>query len=134
MQCDWSKADADQQPGLRTARNLRAQSAAKVTYPDGSSQKIYPAVLFPDIFVAEAQKFAGVEKAIYRMDGIIAVTYQGMKLWLIPTFDVQVQPIPAGKKFPPSLTLQKGALIYQVPYGDNLITTQLAIIEAPVSR
>jgi|GEM_PF-870881 len=129
--CDWDQADASMQPGLRSARNLRAQSAAKVTYPDGTSQKIYPAVLFPDILVAEAKKFAGVEKAIFRVDGIVAVTYQGMKLWLIPTFDVHVQPIPVGRKFPPSLTLEKESLIYQVPYGDNLVTTTLSIIEAP---
>ena len=130
--CDWSKADAAQQPGLRTARNVRAQAAAKVIYPDGTAQKIYPAVLFPDIFVAEAQKMAGVEKAIFRMDGIIAVTYQGTKLWLIPTFEAQVQPIPPGKKFKPSLTLQPdGKLLYQVPYQDQLFSSGLEAILAP---
>jgi len=132
--CDWDQADASMQPGMRAGRNVRAKAAAKVIYPDGSSQKLYPAVLSPEILVEEAKKIKGVEKAIFRMDGTFAVTYQGMKLLLIPEFDTQVQPIPAGKKFKPSLTLQpNGKLLYQVPYLDQLFSTTLSITESPTS-
>lgn len=74
----------------------------------------------------------GVEKAIFRMDGTFAVTYQGTKLLLIPEFDTQVQPIPAGKKIQPSLTLQQGGkLLYQVPYQDQLFSTILNVTFVP---
>ncbi|MEZ5670976.1 MAG: hypothetical protein R3E08_00765 [Thiotrichaceae bacterium] len=130
--CNWDLADESMQPGLRSARNLRAKSAAKIIYPDGTAQKLYPAALLPDVFVEEAKKFKGVEKVIFRMDGTFAVTYQGMKLWLTPEFDVHVQPIPAGKKFNASLTLQpNGTLLYQVPYKGQLFTTTVFVAEAP---
>jgi hypothetical protein len=132
--CDWDQADASMQPGMRAGRNVRAKAAAKVIYPDGSSQKLYPAVLSPDILVEEAKKMKGVEKAIFRMDGTFAVTYEGVELLLIPEFDTQVQPIPAGKKIKPSLTLQpNGKLLYQVPYLDQLFSTLLDIVEVSAS-
>jgi len=132
--CDWDQADASMQPGMRSGKNLRAKAAAKIIYPDGSSQKLYPAVLSPEILVEEAKKIKGVEKAIFRMDGTFAVTYQGTKLLLIPDFDTQVRPIPAGKKFKPSLTLQpNGKLLYQVPYLDQLFSTLLDIVEVSAS-
>jgi hypothetical protein len=130
--CNWDQADASMQPGLRSAKNLRAKAAAKIIYPDGTSQQLYPAVLSPDVLVEEGKKFAGVEKIIFRMDGTFAVTYQGTKILLIPEFDAQMQPIPAGKKFKPSLTLQpNGKLLYQVPYLDQLFSTSLTITEFP---
>jgi len=132
--CDWDQADASMQPGMRAGRNVRAKAAAKVIYPDGSAQKLYPAVLSPDILVEEAKKMEGVEKAIFRMDGTFAVTYQGVKLLLIPDFDTQVQPIPAGTEVKASLTLQpNGKLLYQVPYLDQLFSTHLSIAETPTS-
>jgi hypothetical protein len=132
--CNWDQADAWMQPGLRSARNLRAKSAAKIIYPDGTSQQLYPTVLSPEILVEEGKKFEGVEKIIFRMDGTFAVTYQGTKILLIPEFDAQMQPIPAGKKFEPSLTLQpNGKLLYQVPYFDQLFSTTLSITEFPSS-
>jgi len=128
--CDWSKADASMQPGIRSGRNLRAKSMVKVIYPDGTAQQVYPTVLSPEILIAEAKKIEGVEKIIFRMDGTFAVTYQGFKLLLIPDSDTQVQPIPAGKKFKPSLTLQpNGKLLYQVPYLDQLFSTSLTVTE-----
>jgi len=130
--CNWDQVDESMQPGMRSGRNLRAKAAAKIIYPDGSAQKLYPAVLSPEILVEEGKKFAGVEKIIFRMDGTFAVTYQGTKLLLIPEFDTQVQPIPAGEKFKPSLTLQPdGKLLYQVPYLDQLVNTILTITEFP---
>jgi Divergent InlB B-repeat domain len=130
--CNWDQADASMQPGMRAGRNVRAKAAAKVIYPDGSSQKLYPAVLSPDILVEEAKKMKGVEKAIFRMDGTFAVTYQGTKLLLIPEFDTQVQPIPAGTEVKASLTLQAdGKLSYQVPYLDKLFSISLTVTEFP---
>jgi ribosomal protein S16 len=129
--CNWDQADASMQPGMRSSRNVRAKAAAKIIYPDGSSQKLYPAVLSPEILVEEAKQFEGVEKAIFRMDGTFAVTYQGTKLLLIPEFDTQVQPIPVGQKVEPSLTLQPdGTLLYQVPHLDQLFSTSLKIAES----
>jgi hypothetical protein len=115
-----------------SSRNVRAKAAAKIIYPDGSSQKLYPVVLSSDLLVEEAKKITGVEKIIFRMDGTFAVTYQGTQLLLIPEFDTQVQPIPAGQKVEPSLTLQPdGRLLYQVPYLDQLFSTHLNVTEAP---
>jgi len=131
--CDWDQADESMQPGMRSGRNLRAKAAAKIIYPDGTAQKLYPAVLFPDTLIEEAKKISGVGKIIFRMDGTFAVTYHGIKLLLSPEFDTQVQPIPAGKKFAPSLTLQQNSqLLYQVPYLDQLFTTTLVITEVPI--
>jgi hypothetical protein len=128
--CNWDQADTSMQPGMRAGRNVRAKAAAKVIYPDGSSQKLYPAVLSPDVLVEEAKKWKGVEKAIFRMDGTFAVTYQGVKLLLIPDFDTQVQPIAVGQKVEPSLTQQpNGKLLYQVPYKNQLFSTSLTVTE-----
>jgi len=130
--CNWDQADASMQPGMRAGRNVRAKAAAKAIYPDGSAQKLYPAVLSPDILVAEAKKWKGVEKAIFRMDGTFAVTYQGVKLLLVPEFDTQVQPIAVGQKVEPSLTQQpNGKLLYQVPYKSQLFSTSLTVTEFP---
>ena len=128
--CNWDQADESMQPGMRSGKNLRAKAAAKIIYPDGTAQKLYPTVLFPNVLIEEAKKISGVGKIIFRMDGTFAVTYHGIKLLLSPEFDTQVQPIPAGKKFEPSLTLQpKSRLLYQVPYLDQLFTTTLVITE-----
>ena len=63
--CNWDQVDESMQPGMRSGRNLRAKAAAKIIYPDGSAQKLYPAVLSPEILVEEGKKFAGVEKIIF---------------------------------------------------------------------
>lgn len=126
--CNWDKADAAAQPGLRAARETRATAAAKIIYPDGTSQKLYPAVLSPLTLVALAQKMAGVEKVVFRMDGTFAVTYQGTSLLLLPLFDTQVQDIPPGQVIEPSLILQSGGILeYHVAYRQQLFTTHLSI-------
>ncbi len=131
-ECDWSQADESMQPGLRSGRNLRAKAAAKIVYPDGTSQKLYPAVLFPNLLVEEAKKISGVGKIVFRMDGTFAVTYQGFKLLLTPEFDTRTQEIPAGQELQASLVLQEnGTLLYQVPYKNQLFSTQLLITEQP---
>jgi hypothetical protein len=130
--CDWSKVDASLQPGLRSARNLRAKAAAKVIYPDGTAQKLYPTVLFPEILVEEAKKIKEVENPIFRMDGTFAMTYQGSKLLFVAEFDTQVQPIPVGQAVKASLTLTDKVLLYQVPYQGQLLTTKL-LAEIPTS-
>lgn len=130
--CDWSQADDSMQPGLRTARQVRATEGKKLIYSDGSSQKVHPAVLLPEILVQEASKIAGVEKIIFRMDGTFALTYRGTKLLLVPAFSNQVTDIPAGTEIQPSLVLQPGGtLLYRVPYRGQLFTTQLQISELP---
>jgi hypothetical protein len=132
--CDWSKVEESMQPGLRTARDLRAKSAAKVIYPDGTAQKLYPTVLFPDIFVEKAMQLKDVEKVIFRMDGTFAITYQQKKLLLVPEFDTQVQPIPLGEKVDARVTLQPdGQLLYQVPYKNQLFSTRLIMTEFPTT-
>jgi hypothetical protein len=128
--CDWSKVDASMQPGLRTARDLRAKSVAKVIYPDGTAQKLYPTVLFPDVLVEEAKKIKNVENPIFRMDGTFAMTYQGTKLLFVAEFDTQVQPIPVGQEVKARLTLTDKVLLYQVPHQGQLLTTQL-LAETP---
>jgi len=51
-------------------------------------------------------------------------------LLLIPNFDTQVQPIPAGTEVKASLTLQAdGKLSYQVPYLDKLFSISLTVTE-----
>lgn len=129
--CDWSTADDSMQPGVRAARQVRA-TEKRVIYSDGTSQKIHPAVLSPETLVQVAQKMAGVEKIIFRMDGTFALTYRGEKLLLTPEFSTQVQAIPDGKELQPSLVLQSdGTLLYQVPYQRQLFTTRLRISEFP---
>jgi hypothetical protein len=130
--CDWANAGSDVQPGIHFFDGARAKQHAKLIYQDGTAQQVYPTVLLPETLVEEAKKIDGVEKIIFRMDGTFAVTYQGMKLLLVPDSDTQVQPIPAGKKFKPSLTLQPNSkLLYQVPYLDQLFSTSLTITEFP---
>jgi len=132
--CDWSKVDASMQPGLRTARDLRAKSVAKVIYPDGTAQKLYPTVLFPEVFAEKAGQLKDAEKVIFRMDGTFAITYQRKKLLLVPEFDTQVQPIPLGEKVDAGVTLQpNGQLLYQVPYKNQLFSTRLIMTEFPTT-
>jgi hypothetical protein len=133
--CDWSKADASMQPGIRTARNVRASfgfatAMVKVIYPDGTAQQVYPTVFSPETLVAEAQKLPGVSKIIFRMDGTFAVTYEGVKLLLSPEPETQVQPIAANTEIKPSLTLQSNdRLLYQVPYKNQMFSTSLTVTE-----
>lgn len=131
--CDWTKADQAMQPGLRTARNLRANAAAKLIYSDGTSQKLYPTVLLPDTLVAELKKIKTIRDAIFRMDGTVAVTYQdGKKSLLIADFNTKVQVATTGEVVTASLQLQAdGSYLYQVPYQNQLFSVKLATAELP---
>ncbi|MBE9562568.1 MAG: hypothetical protein IMF12_06870, partial [Proteobacteria bacterium] len=112
--CDFDKAPADMQPGIHYSRE-RAKFTlpqAKVVYPDGSSQKITPAVYSPETFLAEGLMFPGVEKLSLNMNGTFYVLHEGREYIVAPNFTVQTE----AEISPPKIELnEQGGVNYSVP-------------------
>ncbi|MEZ5673010.1 MAG: hypothetical protein R3E08_11790 [Thiotrichaceae bacterium] len=130
MECDWSQAAADMQPGIHFYDGARAKRQAKLIYQDGSAQMLYPTVFKPNIFIEEAKKFPGVDTVTFNMDGTFEVVYQGQKLQLYPNFDVKVTPLKKYQHVKPSVKLKGNALEYQVQNGQQLLTTEISWVNS----
>ncbi|MFK5971466.1 MAG: Calx-beta domain-containing protein, partial [Candidatus Marithrix sp.] len=97
--------------GLRK-RSSRAKTR-KIQYPDGTAQTVRPTVLSPDVFIAEALKFEGVQQIVYKADGTFAVLYQGKPYFILPDFTVKNKLIP--KEVEPSIVPnEKGSITYSI--------------------
>ncbi|MEZ5673079.1 MAG: hypothetical protein R3E08_12180 [Thiotrichaceae bacterium] len=69
---------------------MRARQQAKLIYPDGTSQAIYPTVFAPETFMAGVKLLEGTESISFKSDGTFEMVYQGQLLRLYPSFTVQV--------------------------------------------
>ncbi|WP_353571095.1 hypothetical protein [Candidatus Albibeggiatoa sp. nov. BB20] len=110
-------------------RNLRAPiREGRVVFSDGTSQNIYPAVLFPETFISLAKQIEGVENVVLNVDGTLGLNFFGLSYLLLPTFDTTTRRLDAGERIPPSLTSNPDSSVaYQVQDGDLLVTTQIII-------
>ncbi|MCV6639002.1 hypothetical protein [Candidatus Albibeggiatoa sp. nov. NOAA] len=115
--------------------SFRARSEAQITYADGSKQKIYPTVAYPNHLVDLLQQFENVDKVLYNADGSFTVSVkQPAEIYkLEPDFDVDMIRLKLGEKRQPRIQLQtindELFLTYQVQYEDlwlvfNLLVTK----------
>lgn len=128
--CNWDAADESLQPGLTLSEddNTRAQQISKITYTDGTSQRIYPSVLQPNIFIEEALKISGVEAITFNRDGIFTVNYQGAQYHLYPSFHVQTTTVSDGQIFAAQLTINADNTVsYSVQDEAKIFTFKLTI-------
>ncbi len=127
--CDWTGADESMQPGIVWSEDdVRAPTIPKITYTDGTSQKIYPTVLQPDVFIEEALKITGVEAVTFNNDGTFSVSYQAQQYRLYPSFQPQITTIEAGQEFSPQVIVNPDNTVsYQVQDEEKVFTFRLEI-------
>uniref|UniRef100_UPI00336583F6 hypothetical protein n=1 Tax=Candidatus Albibeggiatoa sp. nov. BB20 TaxID=3162723 RepID=UPI00336583F6 len=128
--CDWPQMPDILQKGMHLPDKLRARQQARVIYPDGSSQLVYPTVLKPHEFINLISKFEGIEKVIYQVDGSFKAVYFGQSILIYPTFNSYLTPLAhAETKVPPSVNLigNDGEFSYSMQDCSRLVTTTLVI-------
>ncbi|MCV6637733.1 hypothetical protein, partial [Candidatus Albibeggiatoa sp. nov. NOAA] len=111
--------------------NLRARQEAKVIYPDGSAQTIYPTVIYPETLVNLLEQYDAIPDVLYKADGTFETTVfvNGQKQIynLTPNINVDVRRLEAGEKRNPKVSLQGNTLFYEVQEGDDLLIFSLNI-------
>ncbi|WP_353569819.1 choice-of-anchor D domain-containing protein [Candidatus Albibeggiatoa sp. nov. BB20] len=111
--------------------HLRARQEARVIYPDGSAQSIYPTVIYPETLVNLLEQYESIRKVLYKSDGTFEVTVltdkQEQQYSLTSNIDVKVRTLDAGEKRKPKINLQDNVLLYQVQEGDDLLSFSLNI-------
>jgi hypothetical protein len=126
--CDWTGASDSMQPGIVWSEDARAQTLSKIIYTDGTSQKIYPTVLQPDVFIEEALKITGVESVTFNNNGTFSVSYQAQQYRLYPSFQLQITTIEAGQEFSPQVIVNPDNTVsYQVQDEEKIFTFRLEI-------
>ncbi|MCV6636947.1 choice-of-anchor D domain-containing protein [Candidatus Albibeggiatoa sp. nov. NOAA] len=128
-ECNWGEMPDNLQQGMHLPTNLRALQQAYVVYPDGSSQIVYPTVLYPNRLKILLEEIEGVKKVLYQADGSFKVTYFEQTVLLYPTFDTVAAPLPNPyAEVKPSIEyLKTGQLSYSVQDCSRLVTTPLSI-------
>ncbi|MCV6636308.1 choice-of-anchor D domain-containing protein [Candidatus Albibeggiatoa sp. nov. NOAA] len=111
--------------------NLRARQEAKVIYPDGSAQIIYPTVIYPETLVNLLEQYDPVSKVLYKADGTFEATVlingQEQQYSLTPDININVRRLAAGEKRHPKVNLQGNVLLYEIQEGDDLLTFSLEV-------
>jgi hypothetical protein len=107
--------------------NLRARQQARVTYPDGTAQTIYPTVIYPNTLVDLLTQYEIITKALYKADGSFEVIANGQTYNLIPNFNVKVRRLEPEQKRKPKVNLQNNVLFYEIQEGDDLLTFSLNV-------
>ncbi|WP_353570252.1 hypothetical protein [Candidatus Albibeggiatoa sp. nov. BB20] len=115
--------------------NFRARSEAQMTYADGSKQKIYPTVIYPNRLIDLLQQFDNIEKILYNADGSFTVTLKSTDKYLLEAdFNVDFIRLKLGEKRRATIDLQTISnelfVVYQVQYEDlwlqfNLLVSKL---------
>ncbi|MCV6636306.1 choice-of-anchor D domain-containing protein [Candidatus Albibeggiatoa sp. nov. NOAA] len=127
--CDWPIMPEDLQKGLHLPDKLRARQQARVIYPDGSAQLVYPTVLEPNTFISVVSELEGIEKVIYQADGTFKAVYFGETVLIYPTFDTYLTPLPnADEEIEPEVDMI-GAKEFSYTVQDcaRLVTTTFVI-------
>ncbi|MEK7990715.1 MAG: fibronectin type III domain-containing protein, partial [Thiotrichaceae bacterium] len=111
--------------------NLRARQEARVIYPDGSAQSIYPTVIYPDVLGNLLEQYESVSDMLYKSDGTFEATIltngQEQKYSLIPNINVKVRRLDGGEKRNSKVNLQGNVLFYEAQEGDDLLSFSLSI-------
>jgi hypothetical protein len=117
--CDFDNAPESQRPGIHINSNTIGDEPNTAIYPDGSSQTIYPTVLYPDIFIEESWKIAGVENVIFNSNGTFSVLFNGSPYLLSHDFKVQSRKLAKKEKVKPSVTFNPkvGLVKYMIQSG-----------------
>ncbi|MCP4702457.1 MAG: hypothetical protein GY862_37200, partial [Gammaproteobacteria bacterium] len=132
IQCDWNSIPPYRQPGihafspfLRAARSGEQTSLA--VCEDGTAQIISPTVPEPRRFMEALPAFAGVEKAVFNVDGTFSMRFEGRDHRLLPDFDVQTGTL-AGDGSPRIVFHADGAALeYSLGHNGVLHTSRLRI-------
>lgn len=108
--------------------NERTIREGRVVYNDGSSQNIYPTVLYPETLINLLYAVSGVEQVIYNVDGSFSVNLSGANYNLLPLDGFTSQQIDAGQTVNPSISLSaENILDYTVQDNVQLLTFNLLI-------
>jgi hypothetical protein len=108
--------------------NERTIREGRVVYDDGSSQNIYPTVLYPETLISLLYAVSGVEQVIYNVDGSFSVNLSGANYNLLPLDGFTSQQIDAGQTVNPSISLStENVLDYTVQDNAQLLTFNLLI-------
>ncbi|MCV6636305.1 choice-of-anchor Q domain-containing protein [Candidatus Albibeggiatoa sp. nov. NOAA] len=111
--------------------NLRARQEAKVIYPDGSAQTIYPTVIYPETLVSLLEQYDSISKVLYKADGTFETTVfingQEQIYNLTPNINIDVRRLEAGEKRNPKVSLQDNVLFYEIQEGDDLLSFSLEV-------
>ena len=117
--------------GVTTGLTSNSEGNFLMVYPDGTAQKIYPAILNPQEFERIAKTITGIETVINNADGSATVTYAGNPYKIIPTFGTTSRTVGAGESFNTKLEvwIKEGVagLRYSIQAQDQVITTRLLI-------
>jgi len=100
----------------------------RVVYDDGTSQSIYPSVLYPQTFIQLAYGFSGVQSVIYNVDGTYSLVFNGANYLLLPTFDTTTRGLDPWETVAPSITQNPdGSITYTVQDGNLLVSMVIVI-------
>ena len=116
--------------GVSFSNTKDKHQTAKITYSDGTSQKLMPTVFKPSALIDIGVTIPGVESIIFNADGTFTTVHLGQKYILRPNFNVNTMEVPQGQKVKPKLIFnEKGSLIYTVgvDLASKLTTQQLAL-------
>ena len=118
-------------PGVHISQNTRTYEDSYVIYEDGTAQKIYPTVLYPQIFIEQLlATFEDIQDACYKADGSFYVMYDNREFSALPIFELEVDDV-EGEDVPPSLEMdnEEQLLNYKVQHESQVFTSKVMLIE-----
>ena len=120
---------SDENTSFTRQRQVRAPiREGRVVFSDGTAQRIYPSVLFPNTFIELTSKVEGVNSVALNVDGTFNLTFRGTAFVLKPTFDTTSTSLDAGQRIAPSISMNNtGNIVYKVQEENLLVETQLVI-------
>jgi hypothetical protein len=109
-------------PGIHFPDNLAGGEPATVVYNDGTLQKMFPTVPFPDVFIEKAKEFDGVDDIQFKAGGTFELVYKGKALSLKPTFVTKIDDAQQSvAKIEPSIVLKAGQFLeYRYQQDDTV--------------
>ncbi|MCV6637583.1 hypothetical protein [Candidatus Albibeggiatoa sp. nov. NOAA] len=115
-------------PPRRNDRLLREIREGRVVYNDGSTQNIYPTVLYPEVLIGLLYAVSGMELVTYNIDGSFAINLSSANYVLLPLDGFTSQTLDADEVVNPSIHLQsENILTYIVQSDTQLLTFSLLI-------
>jgi hypothetical protein len=106
----------DERPAGTYTDGTGVDAVLTIVYADGSAQTLLPAIKDQSEFEASATAI-GVTDLSFRVDGAVALTYEGVPLTLKPLFDV-VKGVP-GAEVTPGISNEDGKFFFTSANGDK---------------
>ncbi|WP_353572319.1 hypothetical protein [Candidatus Albibeggiatoa sp. nov. BB20] len=112
----------------RNDKTVRAIREGRVVYDDGSTQNIYPTVLYPEILIGLLYAVSGIEQVIYNIEGSFSINLSGANYVLLPLDGFSSQQLDAGQVVNPSINLSSETVLdYTVQDDDRVLIFSLLI-------